>query len=90
MGGLLGEGGAKGVFPTPSKLLRGGGKGYVAPPPLPKLLGGGAAPAPLFLRPCVFRERLSVCVFASFSYGFEGGVWDLIFIPDHCLSIYFN
>ena len=52
-----------------------GGKGYVAP---------------LFLRLCVFRERLSVCVFASFPYGFEGGVWDLIFIPDHCLSIYFD
>ena len=38
----------------------------------------------------VFRECLSVCAFASFPYGFEGGIWDLIiFIPDHRLSFYF-
>ena len=73
----------------PSKLLGGGGQRVCCPPPLQNYWGG-AAPAPLFLRPCVFRERLSVCVFASFPYGFEGGVWDLIFIPDHCLSIYFD
>ena len=31
-----------------------------------------------------------VCMCASFPFGFEGGMWDLIvFIPDHCLSIYF-
>ena len=45
----------------------------------------------------VFRERLSicacvracVCVCASFPFGFEGDMWDLIvLIPDHCLSIY--
>ena len=39
----------------------------------------------------VFRERLSVCLFASFPYGFEGGMWDLIvFIPDDRLSFYFD
>ena len=38
----------------------------------------------------VFRDRLSVCMFASFPYGFEGCIWDLIvFIPDHRLSFYF-
>ena len=82
-----GKGGAKGI--PPLKIIGGRGAKGMLPPPPPKLLGG-AAPAPLFLRPCVFRERLSVCVFASFPYGFEGGVWDLIFIPDHCLSIYFD
>ena len=36
----------------------------------------------------VFCERLWICVCASFDFGFEGGVWDLIvLIPDHCLSI---
>ena len=34
--------------------------------------------------------RLSLCVCASFLFGFESGMWDLIvLIPDHCLSIYF-
>ena len=38
----------------------------------------------------VFRERLSICVFASFPFGFGGGVWDLVvLVPDHCLSFYF-
>ena len=38
----------------------------------------------------VFRECLSVYAFASFPYGFEGGMWDMIiFIPDHRLSFYF-
>ena len=38
----------------------------------------------------VFREYLSVCAFASFPYGFEGGIWNLIiFTPDHRLSFYF-
>ena len=37
----------------------------------------------------VLRECLSVCVCASFPFGFEGGIWDLIvLILDHCLSIY--
>ena len=39
----------------------------------------------------VFHERLCnfVCVLLSL-FGFEGGMRDLIvFIPDHCLSIYF-
>ena len=64
-----------------------GGKRYVAPPPF-KIIGG-LPPGPLFLRLCVFRERLSVCVFASFPYGFEGGVWDLIIfisLPFYLLS----
>ena len=41
---------------------------------------------------CVlFRECLSVCVFASFPDGFEGGMWHwIIFIPDHRLSLYFD
>ena len=30
------------------------------------------------------------CVCPSFPFGIEGGIWDVIvFIPDHCLSIYF-
>ena len=34
---------------------------------------------------------VNVYQFASFPYGFEGGVWDLIiFIPDHRLSFYFD
>ena len=34
---------------------------------------------------------INLCVCASFSFGFEGGVWDLIvLIPDHCLSVCFN
>ena len=37
----------------------------------------------------VFLERLSICMYASFPFGFEGGVWDLIVIvPDHCFSFY--
>ena len=38
----------------------------------------------------VFCECLSVCVCASFPFGFEAGMSDLIiFIPDHCLPFYF-
>ena len=38
----------------------------------------------------VFRERLSVCLYASFPFGFEGGMWDLsLLIPDHSLFICF-
>ena len=39
---------------------------------------------------CVyFRGRVSVCEFASFLFGFEGRLWDLIVLfPDHCLSFY--
>ena len=77
MGGLLGREGGQRVFLPLQNYWGGGGgggKGYVPPPP-PKLLGGTAPPPrpPLFLRLCVFRERLSVCVFASFPYGFESG-----------------
>ena len=33
----------------------------------------------------VFRERLSICVCASFPYSFEGRVLDLIvLVLDHC------
>ena len=33
---------------------------------------------------------MCVCV-VSFSFGDEGGMWDLVVIvPDHCLSIYFT
>ena len=32
-------------------------------------------------------ESLSICMCASFSFGFDGGMWDLIvLVPDHCLS----
>ena len=47
----------------------------------------------LFIRftVCVFRERLSVCECASFSFSFEGKMWDLIVsVSDHCFSIYFG
>ena len=38
----------------------------------------------------VFRERLSVCLCASFPFGFEGGMWDLsLLIRGHCLFICF-
>ena len=31
-----------------------------------------------------------VCVFASFPFGFEGGMWDLmVLLPGHSLSFYF-
>ena len=33
---------------------------------------------------------LSIWVCASFSFCFEGGMWDMIvLVPDHCLSFYF-
>ena len=32
--------------------------------------------------PCVsFVKVLSICVCASFPFGFEGGIWDLIVYP---------
>ena len=43
--------------------------------------------------PCVSFVNVYqfVCVCASFPFGFEGGVWDLIVVvPDHCLSFYFH
>ena len=34
-----------------------------------------------------FRKLLSIYVFSSFSFGFEGRMWDLnVLVPDHCLS----
>ena len=39
----------------------------------------------------VFHESLSVCMSASFPFGFEGGMWDLILlVPDYCLSTNFS
>ena len=36
------------------------------------------------------HELLSICVCCSFPFGFEGGISDwIMFIPYHCLSIYF-
>ena len=36
-----------------------------------------------------FRKLLSIYVFSSFPFGFEGRMWDLIVsVPDHCLSFY--
>ena len=37
---------------------------------------------------CGYREILSICLCASFPFGIEGGMWDLI-VPDHCPSFYF-
>ena len=38
----------------------------------------------------VFRERLAVCMCASFPFVFEGEIWDLtVLVIDYCLSIYF-
>ena len=38
---------------------------------------------------CVFRERLSICMCASFPSGFEDGMWDLIvLLSDNYLSFY--
>ena len=38
----------------------------------------------------VFRERISTWVCASFPFGFNGGMWNLIvLVPDYCLSFYF-
>ena len=35
----------------------------------------------------VYRECLSIRLCASFPFGFEGGMWDLIvLIPDYCFS----
>ena len=37
-----------------------------------------------------FVNLLSIYVFSSFPFGFEGMIWDLIVsVPDHCLSFYF-
>ena len=37
-----------------------------------------------------FRERVSIGRYSSFSFAFEGWMFDLIeLIPEHCLSIYF-
>ena len=34
-----------------------------------------------------FRKLLSIYIFSSFPFDFEGKIWDLIVsVPDHCLS----
>ena len=38
----------------------------------------------------IFRERLSICVYASFPFRFERGFCDLIvLVPDSCLVLLF-
>ena len=38
---------------------------------------------------CVFHQRLSICMFASFPFGFEGRMWDSIVLnPNYCRSIH--
>ena len=40
---------------------------------------------------CAFRKLLSIYVFSSFPFGFEGRIWDLIVpVSDHCLSFYYT
>ena len=35
----------------------------------------------------IFRERLPICACALLSFGFEGGIWNLIvLVPNRCLS----
>ena len=37
----------------------------------------------------VFREGFTISVCASFPFGFDGGMWDLILlVPDHGISVY--
>ena len=39
----------------------------------------------------VLRERISICMCSSFSFGLEDGMWALnVLILDHCFSIYFS
>ena len=50
--------------------------------------GGGGEGCSLGLL-SAYRESFSICVRASFTSGFEGGLWDLILLVlDHCLSFY--
>ena len=38
-----------------------------------------------------FRKLLSIYVFSSFPFGFEGRIWNLIvLVPGHFLSFYFE
>ena len=38
-----------------------------------------------------FRKLLSMSVFSSFPFGFEGRLWDMIVpVPGHYLSFYFT
>ena len=38
-----------------------------------------------------FRKLLSIYVFSSFRFGFEGRIWDLIeSVPENCLSFNFT
>ena len=40
---------------------------------------------------CSFRDRVSVCICASFPFGFEGRIWNLIvLVPDYFpFTLYF-
>ena len=39
----------------------------------------------------VFHERLSICMSASFPFGFEGGMYDLIvLVLNHCPFLTFE
>ena len=41
----------------------------------------------LFIQFTVRVSRLSICLCASFPFGFEGGMWVMIvLLPDHCPS----
>ena len=42
----------------------------------------------MFIRLIVPVFRFKICVCPSFPFGTEGEMWDVILIPDHCLSIY--
>ena len=71
------------IFPVSYRNLRKnvgglleGAKGYVAPP-LSNYWGGGACPPPSSY---AYDEHLSLCVCASFPFGFEIEMWDLILL----------
>ena len=39
---------------------------------------------------CLSWALVKFCVFPSFPFGIEGGMWNVIvLIPDYCLSVYF-
>ena len=38
---------------------------------------------------CVFRERLSTSVFASFTFSLRWDVGFVLLVPDHCLYFYY-
>ena len=57
-----------------------------------KMTGKVSHEVELFIRIAVhiFCERLSICVCASHSSGFESGMWDsIVLVPGHFCSFYF-